>query len=206
MNIKLGFVLLCLSGIALFISFHILELSKKSALEPTPAAALLSVDVPLALDMRLKSAGCVAAGPLPDHDCTPGEVFTEAGLDDICTPGYASSARNVSVTLKKKVYSAYDIAYPQAKGEYEVDHLIPLELGGDNSIANLFPESAEPTPGFHEKDLVENYLHDQACAGAIPLHTAQMQIATNWLLIYNALTPEEIKQLKAEFSAFGGGQ
>lgn len=39
--------------------------------------------------------------------------------------------------------------------------------GGSNNIANLWPEAASPKPGFHEKDQVENYLHDQVCSGAI---------------------------------------
>src|ERR1019366_5961663 len=56
---------------------------------------------------------------------------------------------------------------PQATGAVEGDHLVPLELGGDNVIANLWPEPAEPHPGFHEKDRVENYLHRQVCSGAM---------------------------------------
>ena len=31
-----------------------------------------------------------------------------------------------------------------------------LELGGSNDIKNLWPEAALPTPGFHEKDAVED--------------------------------------------------
>jgi 5-methylcytosine-specific restriction endonuclease McrA len=34
------------------------------------------------------------------------------------------------------------LGYPQQHGAFEVDHLIPLELGGDNVIANLWPEAA----------------------------------------------------------------
>ena len=40
------------------------------------------------------------------------------------------------------------------------------------------PEAASPTPGFHQKDKVENYLHDQVCSGAISLPEAQKEIAT----------------------------
>ena len=62
-----------------------------------------------------------------------------------------------------------------------------LELGGSNEIANLWPEAANPRPGFHEKDQVENYLHGQVCSGAIPLDQAQVQIATNWLAVYEQM-------------------
>ncbi len=49
------------------------------------------------------------------------------------------------------------------------------------------PELASPKPGFHEKDKVENYLHDQVCSGAIDLKQAQIEIATNWLNVYNQM-------------------
>jgi hypothetical protein len=84
------------------------------------------------------------------------------------------------------VYREYGIV-ERTTGEYEVDHLVPLEAGGSNDIANLFPEAAEPRPGFHEKDQVENYLHDQVCAGRMSLFDAQRAIATNWLEIYERL-------------------
>ena len=72
-------------------------------------------------------------------------------------------------------------------GQYEVDHLVSLQLGGSNDIANLWPEAASPTPGFHQKDQVENSLHDQVCSGAMPLTEAQNEIATNWLAVYNRM-------------------
>jgi len=81
------------------------------------------------------------------------------------------------------VYSEYGLV-ERTTGEYEVDHDVPLEAGGSNDIANLWPEAAEPRPGFHEKDQVENYLHDQVCAGTMSLLDAQRAIATNWLDVY----------------------
>ena len=44
-----------------------------------------------------------------------------------------------------------------------------LELGGSNDIADLRPEPADPRPGFHKKDTVENRLHDEVCRGAVSL-------------------------------------
>ncbi len=101
-------------------------------------------------------------------------------------PGYAKSVRNVTESVKNSVYREYGIASHKA-GEYEVDHLVSLELGGSNDISNLWPEAAEPTRGFHEKDKVENYLHDQVCSGGLSLSQAQQEIARNWLPIYTLL-------------------
>jgi hypothetical protein len=84
------------------------------------------------------------------------------------------------------VYAEYGIA-ERSPGQFEVDHSVPLELGGSNDIANLWPEAAELRPGFHEKDQVENYLHDQVCAGSISLLDGQRAIARNWLDVYQHL-------------------
>jgi hypothetical protein len=51
----------------------------------------------------------------------------------------------------------------------------------------VIPEAAAPPPGFHEKDQVENYLHDQVCSGRMNLIDAQRAIATNWLDVYQHL-------------------
>jgi hypothetical protein len=113
-------------------------------------------------------------------------VFANATVSEICVPGYSSSVRNVPYSEKRAVYAEYGIAH-HARGQYEVDHLISLELGGSNAIANLWPEAARPIPGFHQKDALENYLHDQVCSGAMTLAAAQRIIATNWLAEYRKL-------------------
>lgn len=136
--------------------------------------------------VRTQTSGCQARGPLQDPACTPGDIITTATKDVICKSGYAKSVRNVPTSEKNAVYAAYGITHHSA-GQYEVDHLVSLELGGSNDISNLWPEAASPTPGFHQKDKVENYLHDQVCSGAVSLQQAQNEIATNWLTIYNQM-------------------
>lgn len=136
--------------------------------------------------VRTRTEGCQAAGALPDRACTPGDVFPNVTKADICVSGYAKSVRNVPESEKNQVYADYGIA-SRTPGQYEVDHLVSLELGGSNDISNLWPEPAAPKPGFHEKDQVENYLHDQVCSGAITLAEAQSKIAVNWLDVYNKL-------------------
>ena len=120
---------------------------------------------------------------MPDAACTPGAVFTDVTKDDICRSGYSKSVRNVPEKEKNQVYQEYGVL-SHTTGEYEVDHLISLELGGSNDIANLWPEAANPKPGFHEKDKVENYLHEQVCSGAMSLSEAQRLIATGWFGVY----------------------
>ncbi len=149
---------------------------------------------------RSKFGSCQVRGPLPDPECTPGGIFPEATREIICVKGYTKTVRSVSTGLKKRIYESYGFTYPQEKGAFEADHLIPLELGGNNDISNLFPESAEPRPGYHEKDIVENYLNHEMCAGNISLAAAQLQIARDWFSVYNRLSSQQIRELQQEYS------
>jgi hypothetical protein len=135
---------------------------------------------------RTKTSGCRSNGPLPDSGCTPGAIINTATREQICQSGYAKNVRNVPNQVKDEAYAEYGVQ-SRSPGEYEVDHLISLELGGSNAIANLWPEPANPRPGFHEKDQVENYLHDQICSNAITLDQAQNEIASDWINVYNRM-------------------
>jgi hypothetical protein len=61
-----------------------------------------------------------------------------------------------------------------------------LELGGSNAQSNLFPEAASPKPGYHEKDRLENRLHDEVCAADRGLRATQRAIARDWLRVFEA--------------------
>jgi hypothetical protein len=130
-------------------------------------------------------SGPVGVGPagLPNPALTPGDVLT-TNTRKICQPGYTRAVRDVPQSLKNQVYRAYGITDRQP-GEYEVDHLISLELGGSNSIQNLWPQSYVTAPlNAHVKDALENKLHDLACKGQITMQQAQQAIAGDWTAAY----------------------
>jgi hypothetical protein len=135
---------------------------------------------------QAKTSGCQVNGKYPDLACTPGAVFTNVTKDDVCKSGYSSGVRDVPISEKDQVYAEYGIAH-HTTGQYEVDHFVSLEIGGSNDISNLWPEAANPTPGFHQKDKVENYLHSQVCDGSMSLHDAQVKIATDWYAVYTQM-------------------
>lgn len=120
---------------------------------------------------------------LPNPQMTPGDTL-DVTKEDICTPGYSKKVRNVPTQVKNQVYQNYGIT-SRKPGEYEVDHLISLELGGSNSIKNLWPQSYVTQPwNAHVKDKLENELHRQVCSGKVDLKTAQHAIASDWIAAY----------------------
>lgn len=120
---------------------------------------------------------------LPNAQMTPGDAL-EVESGDICVSGYSKKVRNVPTSVKNQVYAAYGIA-SRAPGEYEVDHLISLELGGSNSIRNLWRQSYHtPIWNARSKDTLENELHRRICSGQIDMKTAQQLISVNWIAGY----------------------
>jgi len=114
---------------------------------------------------------------------TPGDTF-DVTTEDLCVPGYSKKVRDVPAEMKPEVYREYGIT-SYGPGDYEVDHLIPLELGGSNSIKNLWPESHRTSPwNAQVKDRLEAKLHELVCSGQLDLETAQQAIASNWIEAY----------------------
>ena len=163
-----------------------------SAPAPRPSApSVPKLAVPrlgrsIALHPVRRRGGCRVRGALSDPACTPGARYSKVTRAQVCRPGYAKAVRNVSTATKDAVYRAYGIDRHFDGADGEVDHLVSLELGGSNSVANLFPESASPRPGSHEKDRLENELHREVCAGRLSLRRAQRLIAGNWVAAYRA--------------------
>lgn len=180
---KSWLVLLIFIGVIILLLVFILTHKSSPASSPSSAP---SASVATSSGVLGTQGGCKVENGLPDKFCTPGEALVGVTKDQICISGYAKSVRNVPESEKDEVYKEYGIT-SHTTGEFEVDHLISLELGGSNDLANLWPEPTEPRPGFHEKDKVENYLHSQVCSGAITLEEAQKEISTNWLGVYQSM-------------------
>lgn len=122
-------------------------------------------------------------GQLPDPKCTPGAIdpdVTQSNLKStICKHGgYTTKVRPSS---SETDHAKYDVSYPayhvSHRKKSELDHLVSLELGGSNDIANLWPQVGKlPNP----KDKVENDLHSAVCDGHVSLAAAQKAVAADW--------------------------
>lgn len=131
-------------------------------------------------------AGGAFAGDLPNHKRTPGAADPRLTQQVLCARGFTTkSIRDVSAALKKKVYASYALTPGKKPCRCEVDHLISLEIGGDNSIKNLWPQSYLTKPyNAYVKDRLENQLHKLVCTGSISLKEAQKEISTDWIASY----------------------
>ncbi|HET9076002.1 MAG TPA: hypothetical protein VFN68_03650, partial [Acidimicrobiales bacterium] len=133
--------------------------------------------------------------PLPDPACTPGAVdptVTQADLrSTVCRAGgYSRSVRppeRLSGPFKRLSEAAY--RDPRASSGTELDHLVPLGLGGASDTRNLWaqPDQGRPAQfdpqdpfGINAKDGVEDRLHDAVCRGQVGLAAAQQAIASDW--------------------------
>jgi Protein of unknown function (DUF3761) len=156
---------------------------------PTPAAPPTTiwngnVGATVAISRRTRSSGC-KLGPNPDRACSPGAYYSGLTTAVLCSSSFRTGdVRDVPDSEKHAVEVEYGMA-PRAYGRtLEIDHIVSLELGGSNDIANLYPEKASPGPGYHVKDKLENKLHAMVCAGTVTLRAAQVGIATHWQALY----------------------
>ena len=101
-----------------------------------------------------------------------------------CLRNCATSRKDRSAT-----YRRYGILHPKGNsGQYqicELDHVVPLEMGGADTIENIWPQCG-PTGGtlrtryLRQKDVVENYLTAEVKNGSMDLAEAQKEIARDW--------------------------
>jgi hypothetical protein len=122
----------------------------------------------------------MAQAIVPDPAITPGAVRTTDAFD-VCSHGTAQ-LRHMSRDRSDAIMAAYGL--PGGPHEaYEIDHLIPLSIGGSDDDHNLWPEPrrmTEPEWSAERKDELEIRLHNLVCAGQIEITAAQKAIADDW--------------------------
>ena len=120
------------------------------------------------------SHGCISLNP----DVTP---ETLAGT--ICSSGYTRSVRpssSYTQAIKKRLLREAGLS-ESTQGEYELDHIIPLALGGHpRKLSNLALQPWDGEHGATRKDRLELRLQHLVCHGELELHAAQVCIAEDW--------------------------
>lgn len=116
---------------------------------------------------------------VPNPKLTPGATVN-VNKDDLCGSGNKTLDGAIPISLKRKVFELYGIG-PGEPTSYNVDHLIPVSLGGSNSTKNLWPQPLTGEWNYQEKNKLEHRLHKMVCRGELALETAQQEISTDWI-------------------------
>ena len=116
----------------------------------------------------------------PDPSRSPGQVATEERAQ-VC--GSKPRAVEVPHDTGRLVFDLYGIDRPGKRG-YELDFVIPPDLGGTSDPKNLWPQPYLSEWNAHLKDALEDRLHSMVCDGEVSLATAQRELATDWIAAY----------------------
>ena len=150
---------------------------------PIPSSDLHKVHDPGNVTGILNGPCHVVNGDRPDASCTPGAYDPAITAAILCAPDHRTSSYRASEYQTNKFkWNVAEPAYGQVEVKGELDHLVPLELGGANDASNLWVEPGTiPNP----KDHIENVLHDWVCSvdGVLAQHRlsqAQIDVAVNW--------------------------
>lgn len=120
---------------------------------------------------------------LPNRAATPGAADPKAGITVICAGGYSKKIHHVSVSEMAAVYTVYGISSSD-HAAYRIDHLVPVLLGGSNTVPNLWPQPLSKGHATDDKDQLEQVLHVLVCTRHLPLQTARAAISANWWAAY----------------------
>jgi hypothetical protein len=130
--------------------------------------------VTLLLALALSSLFGADPGPqealVPNPKLTPGRVAVSE-----------KDRQGVTLVMEQKVFRRYHLPWTR-RAEFKIDHLIPLELGGADTIDNLWPQKITARPyGSERKELLAEVLLQKVRAGKMTLAQAQEEIRRDWI-------------------------
>ncbi len=109
-------------------------------------------------------------GLIPNAKLTPGKVAASE-----------KDRQGVTIAMEQKVFRRYHLPW-ERRAEFKIDHLIPLELGGADTIDNLWPQKIRAKPyGADRKELLTEVLLQKVRAGKMTVAQAQEEIRRDWI-------------------------
>ena len=107
---------------------------------------------------------------LPNPKLTPGRVAEQE-----------KDRAGVTAAMERKVFARYRLPWAR-RPEFKIDHLIPRELGGADTVDNLWPQSLRAKPyGADRKELLTEVLLTRIARGQMTLAEAREQISRDWI-------------------------
>ena len=107
---------------------------------------------------------------IPDAKLTPGRVAVSE-----------KDRQGVTLAMEKTVFRRYHLPW-ERRAEFRIDHLIPVELGGADTIDNLWPQKIRARPyGPDRKKLLTEIFLEKIRSGKMTLAQAQEEIRRDWI-------------------------
>lgn len=91
--------------------------------------------------------------------------------------------RQPRFNAKVEAFANYGVSIHD-RDVYQVDRLVPVSLGGNNAVENLWPQPNGERYGAQAKDRLERQLRGLVCSHRLTLAEAQQAVATNWWQAY----------------------
>ena len=156
---------------------------------PAPAPAPVQErEVPASVDARS------VRSPLVEP---PGALFadvTQASISTtICKPGWTATVRpSTSFTKIVKLKFLREAGLdPDRATDYELDHFVPLALGGHpRSLNNLWVQRWDGEWNARVKDRLERRMQVTVCEGRLTLRAAQTAVERDWKRAYRRYVVE----------------
>jgi hypothetical protein len=140
---------------------------------------------------RMLVCGCLAAAALaapsiamaqrPSGYKTPGAT-AKVKMEELCGPDFAKSLKPVSNWQRTEALERYGLRPDGFSGE--LDHLVPVSLGGSNDPDNLWPFRASGAFTLDAKQALASKLQGLVCARKLSLKDAQDAFRKDWTLAY----------------------
>ena len=140
---------------------------------------------------RMLVCGCFAAAALaapsiamaqrPSTYKTPGAT-AKVKMEQLCAPDFAQSVKPASDWQRTQALERYGLRADGFSGE--LDHLVPVSLGGSNDPDNLWPFRASGTFTLEAKQALASKLQGLVCSGKLSLKDAQDAFRKDWTLSY----------------------
>jgi hypothetical protein len=126
--------------------------------------AILALSLAVAANVRCQEL------LLPNPKLTPGRVARTE-----------KERGGVTLILEQKVFARYRLPWAR-RAEFKIDHLVPLELGGANTLDNLWPQSLRAKPyGADRKELLTEVFLEKIRTGRMTLGQTQEEIRKDWI-------------------------
>jgi hypothetical protein len=141
-----------------------------------------------------------AAAAYGDHGALNPVVRQETIDQTICVPGYAKGVRPATSYTNGVKQMLFQRAHmnPALAQTYELDHIIPLALGGHpRKVENLALQPWEGENGAKRKDRLEVKLQCLVCSNQVTLREAQQEILEDWQAAYHKYAQVKCRRQRA---------